>query len=59
VNSGLNLPGSIKCKQTSQGDVYWMSTNKYINKSVALVRERTTPTKRPPLVDEFSAKFAD
>jgi hypothetical protein len=28
-------------------------------KSVALVREQTIPTKRPPLVGEVSAKFAD
>jgi hypothetical protein len=30
-----------------------------INNSVALVRERTIPTERPPLVSEISAKFAD
>jgi hypothetical protein len=29
----------------------------YIYNSVALVRERTIPTERPPLVGEVSAKF--
>jgi hypothetical protein len=29
----------------------------YYNNSLALVRERTTSTERPPLVDEVSANF--
>jgi hypothetical protein len=29
----------------------------FITNSVALVRERTTPTERPPLVGEVSANF--
>jgi hypothetical protein len=33
---------------------YYYANNKN-NNSVALVRERTTPTERPPLVGEFSA----
>jgi hypothetical protein len=27
------------------------------NNSVALIRDRTIPTERPPLVDDFSVKF--
>jgi hypothetical protein len=30
----------------------------YHNNSVALVRERTVPTERPPLVGEVSANFS-
>jgi hypothetical protein len=30
-----------------------------MNSSVALVRERTIPTERPPLVGEVSANFVD
>jgi hypothetical protein len=35
------------------------SSNQKIKPSVALVHEQTTPTERPPLVAEVSAKFAD
>jgi hypothetical protein len=34
-------------------------TRNYLTNSVALVRERTIPTERPPLVGEVSANFAD
>jgi hypothetical protein len=33
------------------------TNNNNNNKSVALVRERTIPTERPPLVGEVSANF--
>ena len=38
--------------------IYIKQTNKQTN-SVALVRERTIPTERPPPAGEDSAKFAD
>jgi hypothetical protein len=42
----------------------YIHTHTYIhtrtyNNSVALVRERTTPTERPPLVGEVSANFSE
>jgi hypothetical protein len=43
LHSELNLP-------------HLSMNDKKLN-SVALVRERTIPTERPPLVDEVSAKF--
>jgi hypothetical protein len=36
-----------------------ITSRPYVNNSVALVRERTIPTERPPLVGEVSANFAD
>jgi hypothetical protein len=33
------------------------NNSRHIKKSVALARERTIPTKRPPLVGEVSANF--
>jgi hypothetical protein len=37
----------------------FMAHHKTVSKkSVSLVRERTTPTERPPLVDEVSANFS-
>jgi hypothetical protein len=34
-----------------------LSTHQILTYSVALVRKRTIPTERPPLVDEVSANF--
>jgi hypothetical protein len=47
----------IKIKQRTQikREGIWKFSN---NNSVALVRERTIPTERPPLVDEVSVNFS-
>jgi hypothetical protein len=37
---------------------FFMATYKKINKVGALVRQRTIPTERPPLVGEVSANFS-
>jgi hypothetical protein len=41
-------------EEGNEKDVAMQQTN-----SVALVRERTIPTERPPVVDEFSANFCE
>jgi hypothetical protein len=46
------LPHFLDSRFTDGGEVVTLKKT-----SVALVRERTTPTERPPLVDEVSANF--
>jgi hypothetical protein len=37
--------------------LFFQNSDTHLTNSVALVRERTIPTERPPLVGEVSAKF--
>jgi hypothetical protein len=56
-----NCVGDVTCKKEDitfpQGDRFAHKTKKL--NSVALVRERTIPTERPPLVGEEVPTFAD
>jgi hypothetical protein len=63
VNEYYNLKKTIKCRTFDLNSNFFLPSFVHISflvwalDSVALVRERTIPTKGPPLVGEFSANF--
>jgi hypothetical protein len=50
------IPKAIASNHTA-GEFKWRSYEPIKENAVALVRKRTTPTERPPLVGQVSANF--
>ena len=53
----IELSGSIKCGEIFNSPEPVSLSRMTLTNSVALVRERTIPTERPPPVGEVSANF--